>query len=79
MIASDKKRPIELYCDGGSGLLISSDKNNPDYALITPDSFYNFPVETDLKKINGNLYFAGGEDEYFETEKLEIYGILLKR
>ena len=47
--------------------MINSDKNNPDYALITPDSFYHFPEDTDLKKINGNLYFAGGEDEYFET------------
>ena len=67
LIASDRNRPIELYCDGGSGLLISSDRNNPDYALITPDSDYQFPAETDLKKINGNLYFAGGQDEYFET------------
>lgn len=46
MIASDKNRPIELYCDAGSGLLINSDKNIPDYALITPDSFYDFPEET---------------------------------
>ncbi len=46
MIASDIKRPIELYCDAGSGLLINSDKDIPDYALITPDSFYDLPEET---------------------------------
>ena len=43
--------------------MIKTKKYINDMAIIKPDSNYNYPEESDLEKINGNLYFAGGSNE----------------
>ncbi len=46
---------------------IYNSKDERDWAVIAPNSDYNFPEETELKKIDNKLYFAGGENKYFKT------------
>jgi hypothetical protein len=37
------------------------------------------PEEHEMPLINNNLYFAGGKDNKFKVEALEVYGLVFKQ
>jgi len=61
-IWSDEIHPISFGNSKFSYFKIKIDREQKDLASISPTSPFDFPEETDLKKMHERLYFAGGED-----------------
>ena len=58
---------LQIFSGDHGCLSIRTDRKANDFAWITKETSYDYPVETDMPIIDGQLYFAGGHNEYFKA------------
>ena len=51
--------------------------NRKSFAELKSDSIHNLPNQTNVQMKDGKLFYAGGNDDSFNCEKFEVYGIEL--
>jgi len=50
--------------------------NKTGQAYINKDTTNEFPEETNLARINDNLFIGGGPDNNFTVLEFELYGLI---
>ena len=52
--------------------------NKTGQAYISKDTTNEFPEETNLARINDNLFIGGGPDCHFTVLEFELYGLIFE-
>ncbi len=68
---SDERWMMEIF----NGFRIEADKNQKSSAFASDNHFIHPENIGNLHSSCGNLYFAGGNDEYFGCEDIEVWGL----